>query len=196
MRIIIHLLSFSLSGLNHLEANVEDQVRKILQEDDLELLILRNAVVQLKKLNYEVGNSFLLYDELQVRSLTTNDEGLKNNWQQRLNSLDHLMVVLGHLCIAPLILVLDDIVHAFESSSFQLIDLIVEYLEAGDTDHGHVVRRMWNLHAERESANENLGQFPTCHESNVTRVILLLACQSSENSQNHTHECAHDLCLL
>lgn len=50
------------------------------------------------------------------------------------------MVVPGHLGVAPLVLVLQDVVHALESFGFQLVDLIVQYLQARDADHSHVVR--------------------------------------------------------
>ena len=54
LRVVVHLLPLRLRGLDHLQADVKDQVWQILQENELELLVLGNAVVQLEKLDYEI----------------------------------------------------------------------------------------------------------------------------------------------
>lgn len=196
LRIVKHLLSFRLSSFYHLEAYVKDQVWQVLQENNFELLILRNAMVQFKKLDNEVRNRLLLHDKLQVRSLPTDDKGLQHHWQQGLNAFDNLMIVLSHFCIASLIFMLDDEVNALKSSSFELINLIVEYLQTSDADDRHIVGRVWNLHTEGESTDENLRKLATCHEPNIALIICLLASETSENAQNHAHERAHYLHFL
>ena len=106
------------------------------------------------------------------------------------------MIVPRHFHIAPLILVLQDVVHALESSSFQLVDLVVEDLEAGDADDRHIIWRMRNLHAKGEGSNENLREFGTRDKADIAWIVCLLACQPPEDAQNHTHESTHHLSFL
>ena len=91
---------------------------------------------------------------------------------------------------------LDDEVDALKSSSFEQINLIVEYLQASDTDDRHIVGRVRNLHTEGESTDQNLRKLATRHESNIARIVLLLVSEAAENAQNHAHERAHYLHLL
>ena len=106
------------------------------------------------------------------------------------------MIVLSHFCIASLIFMLDDEVDALKSSSFELINLIVEYLQTSDADDSHIVGRVRNLHTEGESTDENLRKLATRHEPNIALIICLLASETSENAQNHAHERAHYLHFL
>jgi hypothetical protein len=190
------LLPFNFGSLYHLEANIEDQVGQKLQESSLELLILSDAVVQLKQLNNEIGDRLLLDGELKVRPLSEDHERLQDDWQQRVQSFHHLVIVLCHLVVTLFVLVLEDIVDAFESSSFQMVDLVVQALESSDADHSHVVGRVRNLNANRKDSDEDLSQWPAGHETNVAWIILRLLRKSLKDAKYHAHEGTEHLSLL
>lgn len=107
-----------------------------------------------------------------------------------------LVIILRHFIVASLILMLQNVVHALKSSSFQLIDLVVEDLQPRDADHRHVVRRVWDLDTDREDSNEYLRQFLARHEADVARVVLLFAREALENTKYHAHEGAQYFRLL
>lgn len=88
--------------------------------------------------------------------------------------LHDLMIVLSHLVVTLLVLVLQDVVDAFECSSFQLVDLIVQDLQPSDANHSHVIGRARNLNANREDPDEDLSQLLASHEANVAWIVLLL----------------------
>ena len=106
------------------------------------------------------------------------------------------MVVLGHLRITPLVLVLQDVVHALQGACFQLINLVVQYLQARDADNCQVVWGLRDLHAKGEGPNEYLRQLATRYKPNIALIVLLLARELPQNPQNHAHERAHDICFL
>ena len=96
-------------------------------------------MVQLQELNYEVRDGLLLDHQLKVGPLSKDDQRLQNNGQQRMNPFHYLVVISCHCSVTSLVLVLQYVVHTLQSSSFQLVNLVVQDLKAGNADHGHIV---------------------------------------------------------
>ena len=102
-----------------------------------------------------MADCFFIKEEFKICSLTENNQGLNEYWDEADQARQNLMLILICNKHAFLVFVLEQKVDALQTFCFQLIYLVIKNLEPCDVDNAVVVWRIWDLNTNAKSSDEN-----------------------------------------
>ena len=141
LRVVEHILSFCLSGLDEIKANIQDQIGQKPKEYLFIVIILCRETQIFKSFNNKIRNAFFIQKLFQICPLTKDDKRLDQEWNKTYQSIECLMLFLldAYHNLFIFVLLLEQKVNTFQTFGFELVDLVVEDLETCDVDDAVVV---------------------------------------------------------
>ena len=132
-------MSFSLRCFNQVQANIQNQVGQESEENVFELFVLSAQTQVFKCFFNEVANGFFVEELFQVSSLSEDNERLDHERHKVGQTNDDSVLVFLDEEVALLVFVFKHEVNAFQRLGLELVDQVIQNLQACDVDHAVVI---------------------------------------------------------